>query len=106
MNNIDQIDWKELSSNPNAIELLKANQDKINWEKLSANPNAIDLLRSNPDKIHISIYSNPSIFTYDYDQIRLNRVELHQELFEELYHISRVIKYLATHDDLSKFYNL
>jgi hypothetical protein len=40
-----KIDWKWLSGNPNAIELLKENQEKINWELLSGNPNAIELLK-------------------------------------------------------------
>ena len=31
---INKLDWKSLSLNPNAIELLKENQDKINWELL------------------------------------------------------------------------
>ena len=35
---IDKIDWKILSRNPNAIDLLTANQDKINWYCLSSNP--------------------------------------------------------------------
>jgi len=55
--------WNALSSNPNAIELLKANKDKIDWSKLSKNPNAIHLLEANQDKIDWSnIYRNPSIF--------------------------------------------
>ena len=41
----DKIDWDWLSSNPNAIDLLKDNQDKINWYSLSSNPNAIKLLK-------------------------------------------------------------
>jgi len=42
----DKIDWDYLSSNSNAIDLLKKNQDKINWDYLSENPNAIDLLKN------------------------------------------------------------
>ena len=45
------LDWSYLSANPNAIELLEANQDKINWSWLSKNPNAIELLKQNQDKI-------------------------------------------------------
>ena len=29
----------------NALKLLKQNQDKINWNCLSSNPNAIELLK-------------------------------------------------------------
>lgn len=44
---VDVLDWAYLSGNPSAIDLLKENIDKINWEELSCNtnPNAIDLLR-------------------------------------------------------------
>ena len=38
--NKDKINWKLLSFNQNAIELLKENKDKINWNNLSLNPNA------------------------------------------------------------------
>ena len=52
-----------LSSNPNAIELLEANQDKIDWNELSKNPNAVHLLEANSDKIDWYILSrNPAIF--------------------------------------------
>jgi hypothetical protein len=49
---INKINWKTLSSNPNAIELLKKNKNKINWEFLSRNPNAIELLKENQHKIN------------------------------------------------------
>ena len=32
------LSWCEISSNPNAVELIKNNQDKIDWHLLSANP--------------------------------------------------------------------
>ena len=43
--NIDNLNWDNLSKNPNAIKLLKENLDKINWNYLSENPNAIDILK-------------------------------------------------------------
>ena len=43
--------WSVLSSNINAIYLLKENLDKIDWKNLSKNPNAIDLLEKKPEKI-------------------------------------------------------
>ena len=39
-----KLDWQLLSSNKNAIDLLKENQHKIDWSLLSNNPNAIELL--------------------------------------------------------------
>ena len=76
------LDWNNLSANPNAIHMLEANPDKINWFRacqntsihrfkkvldvdwfsLSANPNAMHLLNDkmewsalsqNPEAIHI-----------------------------------------------------
>ena len=56
--NPDEIDWDFLSRNPNAIDLLKNNQDKVNWSKLSSNHNAIDLLENNQDKVNWSKLSS------------------------------------------------
>ena len=41
---LDDICWKRLSENPNAIYLLEQNQNKINWVFLSRNLKAIYLL--------------------------------------------------------------
>ena len=49
--NVNNIDWIRLSSNPNAIHLLEQNVDKIDWNCLSQNPNAIHLLEKNVDKV-------------------------------------------------------
>ena len=35
--NIENLNWDNLSRNPNAIDLLQANPDKINWDYLSEN---------------------------------------------------------------------
>jgi hypothetical protein len=55
------LNWKDLSANPEAIELLKANEGRINWKGLSRNhnPEAIELLKENPGKI-------------DYEELSLN----------------------------------
>lgn len=44
--------WDELSSNPNAIDLLLRNMEKINWDLFSLNTNkhAVDILEKNLDK--------------------------------------------------------
>ena len=82
------------------------NQDKINWCSLSTNPNAIHLLRVNQDKIDWNIiWSNPSIFTYDYEQMKENKADLHKDLIEYLYHPIRVAKYLETHGDIDNYLN-
>ncbi len=66
-NNPTKIVWGNLSENPApyAIKLLKENQDKIDWELLSSNPNdeAIELLKENQDNIDWKTFSeNPAIF--------------------------------------------
>ena len=40
---LDKVDWRNLSSNVNAI-LLEKNLDKVDWWRLSGNPNAISIL--------------------------------------------------------------
>ena len=58
---VKKIDWRNLSSNPNAIDLLEANPDKIFWHNLSSNPNAIPLFKANPLKIDwASLSKNPN----------------------------------------------
>ena len=49
---INKINWECLTSNPNAINLLKQNKDKIDWNGMSSNQNAIDFLEKNMDKIN------------------------------------------------------
>jgi hypothetical protein len=51
LKDIKEIEWSYLSGNPNAIELLREKIKEIDWKQLSANPNAIELLRENPKKI-------------------------------------------------------
>ncbi len=64
----NKIYWSYISMNPNAIELLTAeeNKNKIDWLFLSVNPNpkAIELLKNNYEQISWPQFSaNPSIFT-------------------------------------------
>ena len=89
--NKDKIDWEQLSTNPNAIELLKENKDKINWISLSMNPNAIEILKKNQDKIDWKYLSyNPSIFTYDYKKIKKHNLNINREVIEYVFHPSRI----------------
>jgi hypothetical protein len=47
----EKLNWKTLSGNTSAIDILEKNQDKIDWYWLSINKNAIQLLEKNPEKI-------------------------------------------------------
>jgi hypothetical protein len=62
-----------LSINSNAIHILENNLDKINWNQLSTNPNAIHLLKSHRMNINWQfISSNPSIFEIDIEKLKLD----------------------------------
>ncbi len=56
-NNIEDVDWRELSINPRAINILKNNKSKIDWSYLAMN--------SNPETYHLikeeieNIFNNP-----------------------------------------------
>ena len=59
----NKLNWEKLSSNPNAIDLLKENPHMINWKKLSNNPNAIEMLEANINGYEINwmeLSSNPN----------------------------------------------
>ena len=77
--NPEKINWDVLSTNPNAIELLKKNPEKINWGSLSENPNAIELLYQNPEKINL--------YFLLWNKNLVDLVELRPYLLEKLYEI-------------------
>ena len=80
-----------ISSNENAIELLKDNPNKIEWRNLSLNPNAIELLKHNQEKIDWVVFSsNPNIFTYiySYNYIKMKETMKKSGIAEELMYIS------------------
>lgn len=63
--NFEKIDWISMSQNHSikAIKLLKENPDKIDWDILNTNvnPEAIEMLRANPEKQNLYYLSgNPS----------------------------------------------
>lgn len=77
--NIDKIDWEQLSSNTNAISLLEKNIDKIDWRLLSCNKNAISLLEKHIDKIvwkGVSFNKNGmKLLLQNYDKIEFSYLE-------------------------------
>ena len=94
--NINNLNWSCLSTNPNAIDLLRENPLKIDWTQLSRNPcaEAIALLKENPLKIDWSQLSkNPSIFTYDYDKMRENMLLFKEDLMKERFHPRNLRKF-------------
>jgi hypothetical protein len=63
--NIDQLSdiaWNTLSSNPSAMPIIEHYLDRISWSYLSSNPSAIHLLLKHPEKIswyHFSKNTHP-----------------------------------------------
>jgi hypothetical protein len=87
--------WSDLNFHPHAISLLENNPDKIDFSSLSENENAIHILEKNQDKIdwdHLSL--NPSIFVYDYDQMKEDKSQLHRELYEIVFHPDNFHKFI------------
>jgi hypothetical protein len=114
----NHIDFFELSCNPMAISLLEENKDKlnnrflmhntkaqdlikerldelniINWRDLSRNCGMIEILKENQAKVNWEqIWSNPAIFTYDYDKIKGIFADLNKEIYEYHHKHSRMNK--------------
>jgi hypothetical protein len=62
----EDIDWKSLSSNPSAMNILLNNMDKVCLYNLSINPSALDYLESNRHQIRwVSLAKNPNIRAID-----------------------------------------
>lgn len=63
----DCLDFKGLSSNPNAINILSSNSDKIHLNHLTCNTNASKLLKQHFPKINrihfIDLCANPAAYT-------------------------------------------
>ena len=97
--NIDKIDWRFLSANPNAIHLLEKNPEKIHWSNLSANPNAIHLLQQNIEKIDWSRLSyNTSIFEIDYKALYKRIEPFKEQLIAQCFHPDRLVRYLEKYN--------
>jgi hypothetical protein len=85
--NPDKIDWQDISFHPQSFPLLEQNPDKIDWSSLSENSGAIHLLEKNQEKIDWQNLSlNPSIFTYDYEQMKQTKNRLHEDLIQTMFH--------------------
>ena len=105
-NNLEKVNWNELSDNPSAISLLEDNKDKINWICLSSNPNAMHLFKQNPDKIvWCELSTNPSIFTIGYDYLFLKgRMDIiREELIKKCMHPRRLEQWIEMGGDFDDF---
>jgi hypothetical protein len=69
----DKIHWYWLSTNPNAVHLLKNNLDKIDLDMLSQNPNIMEI-----------------ICDLDYDAMKQSMQPLAEELAAYVFHPVRM----------------
>jgi len=101
--NLNELDWRILSSNPYAIELLKENQDKIDWHYLSANPNAIELLKANQNKIDWKwLSTNPS--QYAIELLKENQDKINWKWLSKNPHPSAIKLLKANPDEIDWLY--
>ena len=96
--NPDKIDWSQLSNNTSegAMQLLEKNQNKINWEMMSQNSSkcAIQFLENNQDKINwLYLSQNTHIFTYDYQNMKLNCLIFKENLMKNRFHPRNISKF-------------
>ncbi len=95
-NNIEYINWAELSLNPNAINLLERYYYKIIWHLFSNNINSVSILKDYPKKINWTsfISKNINIFEIDYEILK-KRIEIFkEELIQKCFHPNKVFYYL------------
>lgn len=94
---------KQLAKNPYSFNTLNKLKD-MNIDNLSDlfincsynlwhNKNAYDILINDPGCIDIHIKRNPCIFDYDYDQMKINKAQLHKELLDEVLSPERITIY-------------
>jgi len=111
LKNPDKIDLKMIYSNPNnkVYEIIKENIPNIydfsKWYYISKNEGEwiLDYIRENIDKLNHSnidcIFSNPLIFTYDYEMMKKNNEDFEEELIKEVMKPSRLFKMIEKYGD-------
>jgi hypothetical protein len=66
------------------MSLLKENKDKIDWFLLS---------------------SNPSIFTYDYEKMKITKTDLNEEVIAKALHPKRIFDLISKYGE-DEIYNI
>lgn len=119
--NLNKVHWMVACTQPSMIRMIEANMEKAHWGALSRNSGAIHLLKANPSKIGQCTFTlneqmftcgididfqrfnssywnnisrNPSIFTYDYDAMKMKREKLHKDLIDFMWHPTQVAKWV------------
>ena len=91
--NYYRIDWKALSGNPSAIELLSSpeNYKKIDWDELSGNPSAIKLLEAKKENINWgNLSGNPNAIHLIKEKVNHENDILTEEEYDDLNYKERI----------------
>ncbi len=98
--NLEYVNWMEIcgkAKTPEAFQFIRENIQHADWVELSSNPYASDLLKDFPNKITLEALYTQDVLnvetTYDYNEIRSTRYNLHQEYHAWAGHPSRMYKW-------------
>jgi len=56
-------------------------------------------------KVALNFYTNPNIFTYNYQKIKNYKKEINEAMMQEIYSPRRIAKYLETSDNIEDYMN-
>ena len=80
-NNLEKINWYNLSGNKNAIHILENNLEKINWDNLSRNKKAIHILENNLERINwYEVSGNRYIFDPIYWELAYTKYFIYKKI--------------------------
>jgi hypothetical protein len=86
--------------------ILQLGENKVKLPSLSNNPNAIEILKNNQHLIHwYSFSQNPSIFVYDYEEMKKTKEDLNEEVIAAALHPKRIFRLIAEYGE-EEIYNI
>jgi hypothetical protein len=98
--NLEYVNWSSICQNaktPEAFQFIRENIQHADWVELSSNPYASDLLKDFPNKITLEALYTQDVLnvetTYNYNDIRSARRNLHKEYHAWAGHPSRMCKW-------------
>jgi hypothetical protein len=111
---VDKINWKDLAKNPVVTDILRQfmektkKQDNYFWHCLSSNPEAIDILRENPTKIYWKeVAGNPKMYDFLMEHFfKLTERQKNRNFWSQLSKNHRAIDLLRQHPDKINWANV
>jgi hypothetical protein len=105
---LPHLNWRHLSSRPEAISILEQHPEYIEWGTLAKNEAAIHLIEEHiatmteegkktieNREFLMTLALNPAIYTYNYEAIQGRMNVIKEELFEAVFHPSNFDKFAA-----------